>query len=130
MQMGWRVRGCVCESGFWSNFWALFLFVGDPQRTETLVRFSDVPLRLGRALGGLQAGVADGDVVGEPGVELGLVPLSDGPTDLDQRILTLLLTGVTDSTAAVQLGAFLRAEGTPTANLIHETIMARSARGC
>ena len=36
----------------------------------------------------------------EPVVVLG----SDGPTDLDRRILALLLAGVTDSTAAVRLG--------------------------
>ncbi|WP_369258361.1 helix-turn-helix domain-containing protein [Streptomyces sp. R35] len=36
----------------------------------------------------------------EPTVELG----PDGPTDLDRRILALLLAGVTDPTAATQLG--------------------------
>lgn len=52
-----------------------------------------------------------------PGQEAEPIRLgADGPTDLDRKILALLLAGVTDSTAAVQLGLSSR---TPHRRLRH-----------
>ncbi|MET7652118.1 hypothetical protein [Streptomyces sp. NPDC005486] len=47
----------------------------------------------------------------ETTVELG----AEGPTDLDRRILALLLAGLTDQTAAAQLGLSPHAAPTPAA---------------
>ncbi|MFF7241833.1 TrmB family transcriptional regulator [Streptomyces collinus] len=43
-----------------------------------------------------------------PEAEPVVTPGTDGPTDLDRRILALLLAGVTDATAALQLGLSAR----------------------